>query len=460
MFNDMFCCHQPKCNDCQKKGCGKDPCSCGSCKPVEYSCDFDIEADPYNSHIWNIIWCGRIHKVSIPKIAETCTRLSIDYSRATLNYIGECGNTEITGKQLGSIINVEDLRNTCIDYSLPGNCYEFIYHKDIHCGEGCKSPEDCWSNFNIFSDGALKDGIEYIRGAGDDGCPEYLKKPTVSCSYLVFEPNCDGSGKWKPHHIPDAGECIMEPNSKGYYEVLTKDDCGCIKECQMPAAGIVSVNYIRDSVPDDPDYPWYYGNYNETINLKLQEKVPSYFGKYPLKITITYTMQCVKSSVYNYNFNYRSILAPILPGESARQKVENTASLLQGNATFSENESAAGKVFGGIPWGTQAQRGILVFIVPKGQEASLRHEFRIITNESAIKYALKQQSDLWHRTGYDGQQVPPEHLSRINNMVAPASRLNAVNVIIEPMSIANTNYRLETGVAQLDPIEDASPNPY
>ena len=100
MFNDMFCCHQPKCNDCQKKGCGKDPCSCGSCKPVEYSCDFDIEADPYNSHIWNIIWCGRIHKVSIPKIAETCTRLSIDYSRAALNYIGECGYRLFTARQL------------------------------------------------------------------------------------------------------------------------------------------------------------------------------------------------------------------------------------------------------------------------------------------------------------------------------------------------------------------------
>ena len=57
------------CSNCNT--CGKDPCSCGGCKPAKYGCDFNIMANPYDASIWNVTINGATKRVKIPKINET-----------------------------------------------------------------------------------------------------------------------------------------------------------------------------------------------------------------------------------------------------------------------------------------------------------------------------------------------------------------------------------------------------
>ena len=207
--------------------CNDNPCSCNECKPARYSCGFDIQVDPYDASTWLVTMNGCLHRVKIPKISETCTHLSTDFSGANLIYNGECGQDIISGHQLGELINLNDLRD--VDVEDADSCDIMVFDPGCtDCGDGCKP------------------------------------KPAM----------------WRKYHIPDAGDCEVEPDSDGYYHVLIKDDCGCIRECRIPVVpnGSTVINYVRDSVPDDPDFPWYYGQYNDHINLYLAQNAPQYFG--------------------------------------------------------------------------------------------------------------------------------------------------------------------------------------
>lgn len=369
-----------KCNSCHKPNCCGDCCSAPCPKP----CLSSIEADPYDPQTW---WVDGI-KVRIPKIAETCTTLSTDVSNSTLNYRGECGDSTITGRQLGQLIKLDDL-------------------KDVEAGH-----------------------------------PD-------SCSMLMWNPHCDycaeGCTKvgaaWEPYHIPDAGDCVMEPDAQGYYHVLKKSDCGCPVECKLPImpSGTTSLNYIRDSVPDDPDFPWYYGQYNDTINLRLAQNAPEYFNKFALKVTVNYGIQAVKSTV-SPNFNFRSLVCPVVNGESIN--VSKVASILQANCTY----SASGP---DIPWASVSLRGSFTFIVPKGKEAYLHHEFRLRTTSSYPNY---------YTGSWDGKKVPDAEASGVDHMLHPASRLNALQVIIEPTrGYTDYNPSVDAVRSQLDAAVDAYP---
>lgn len=317
-------------------------------------------------------------KVKIPKLNETDTKLSTNYSNKSLIYNAEKHTDIISGEQLGGLINLEDLRNTD----------------------------------TINAD---------------------------SCDLLVFNPYCDTCGDgckpknamWKNYHIPDAEDCVMEPNDNGYYEVLKKNDCGCIVECQLPVVpqGMTALNYQRDSVPDDPDFPWYYGCYNDTINLHLAENAPDYFGKYDLKVTVSYGVQAIKSDRYTFNYNWKSLVVPGITGEERRTDMQ--ASILQ-------NWAAVGQFSDGryLPWGSSSLRGTFVFIVPKGKEAYLHHEFRILTADSVPYYK--------RNATYDGKKVPDSEAG-LNRPLWPASRLNALQIIIEPTQ----------GSTDFDPVKDA-----
>lgn len=327
-------------------------------------------------------------------------------------------------------INLVDLNDVCFDEDLPGTCYELIFRKNLDCGNGCKSNADCWENFNIHSPGAKVDSMDYIRGATEDGCPVYLDKPE-NCSFLIFSPSCTApTGEWQAWKIPRAGDCEMEPDDNGYYQVVTLDDCGCPKECNLPVmpAGMTALNYQRDSVPDDPDFPWYYGCYNDKINLHLRENAPRYFGKYDLKITVTYGVQAIKSDMFNFNYNWRSIVVPAIEGESRRTDMEG--SILQ-------NWAAVGTFMNGLDltWGSTSLRGMITFVVPKGKEAYLHHEYRIRTTDSFPNYKTNAQ--------YDGKKVPDIEAT-LDAVRWPASRLNALQVIIEPTS----------GSTDFDPVKD------
>ena len=375
------------CNSCRQ-----DPCGCNRCEPARYSCGFDIQADPYDASTWLINNCGQLHRVKIPKIAETCTNLSVDFSAANLIYNGECGQDIITGSQLGSIINLDDLR----DVEVPN---------------------------------------------------------ADSCDLLVFDPGCTACGDgckpkpamWRNYHIPDAGDCEVEPDSDGYYHVLVKDDCGCIKECRIPVVpdGSSIINYTRDSVPDDPDFPWYYGCYNDTINLYLAQNAPQWFGKYDLEVTINYGIQIIKSHLCE-NVNFRSLMVPVV--ENTSINVSMMSSILQDDSSTRDNNDVVM-----IPWGSKSLRGSITFIVPKGKDAYLHHEFRLRSKDSHAAY--------YTNATYDGKKVPDDIASQIDVIPHNASRLNALQVIVKPArGISNMEPVKDAERAQLDPAVDEYPN--
>lgn len=383
-MNDNCCNKCNSCNPCNK--CG------GSCCPAKYDCSFNIEMSPYDEYTWIVTTCGMPHKVKIPKLPETCTSLSVNGTDATLVYKGECDTDIITGEQLGSIIRLNDLKD--VDASMPDHCSMLVFDPFCaECGDGCTSPADMW----------------------------------------------------KPYSIPDAGDCVIPLDEDGYYKVLVKDDCGCIKECRLPAKpdDEDKIIYLRDSTPEDPDYPWYYGIYNEKINLYLAKNVPKWFGKYDLEITVNYDVQVILSYKCK-NTNYRSLVVPCVEGQ--RGDAAYDSSILQGQSTWEDKISP----MRGTPWGTVTQRSSITFVVPKGKEAYLHHEFRLRSAESFPKYV---ESPL------DGQKVPDEIASQYNVIPWTASRLHALQCIIKPTSgEVDKNPAKDEIRNQLDHWEDWYPN--
>lgn len=363
-------------SNCNK--CGNNPCGCGGCEPARYSCGFSIQADPYDPSTWLFDFCGQLHRVKIPKVYETCTNLSTNFSSASLVYNSECGQDIITGEQLGGLINMNDLRD--VESSEADSCDLMVWDPGCTaCGDGCKP------------------------------------KPA----------------QWRNYHIPDAGDCEIEPDSDGYYHVLIKDDCGCIRECRLPVVpdGSSIINYVRDSVPDDPDFPWYYGCYNDTINLYLSANFPQWFGKYDLEVTVNYGVQCVRPGA-GMNVNWRSLVIPVIEGTEPNAQM--MSSILQDDATTRDNSNTVM-----IPWGSKSMRGTFTFIAPKGKEALLHHEFRLRTKDSHAAYALNPT--------YDGKKVPDDIAGSVDRMPYNASRLHALQVIVKPAR----------GVTSFDPVKDA-----
>lgn len=205
------------CNKCNSCHAG---CEC----PAEYGCDFDIQANPFDPSVWNVVTGGAVRRVKIPPMSETLTSLGLDYSTATLTYHPERGEDQVfTGTQIGNIINLDDLRDTDIDPDLAGNCYELIYHKYNDCGDGCQSAADRWQNWNVNSTNAKKNGIQYVRGANAYGCPVYLDVPTDTTEYWwgMWRPNDTGTGVEFGYTQPTAGE--IPTDSNGDYIVISQD---------------------------------------------------------------------------------------------------------------------------------------------------------------------------------------------------------------------------------------------
>ena len=358
--------------------CHKNPCGCNECRPAQYGCDVSVQVDPYDSSTWLFNLCGALHRVKMPKNPETCTDISTDFSAKNLIYNGECGQSIISGRQLGEIIELNGLRD--VDVTDADPCDIMVYDPGCtSCGEGCKP------------------------------------KPAM----------------WRKYHIPDAGDCEVELGDDGYYRVLIKDDCGCIKECRLPAMpdGSAVIDYVRDSVPDDSDFPWYYGCYNDTIHLYLAQNAAQWFGKYDLEVTVNYGVQSIKSHLCK-NVNWRSIIVPVVEGTSIN--VTRMASILQDDCSTRDNDNEVM-----IPWGTKSLRSSFTFIVPKGKDAYLHHEFRYRSKDSFPDY--------YTNATYDGKIVPDEYISQVDSVPHNASRLNALQVIVKPAR----------GISDMDPVKDA-----
>ena len=369
--------------DCNKKcgcktPCDGDPCGCGGgCRPASFACDFSLKPDVLNERYWWVTLNGLAKRIRVPKLAETSTYLDIDCTTKTLSYHGEKEDQKFTGAQLGCLLKLEDLADINIEHPEP-------------------------------------------------------------CSMLVFNPGCGGcpcdpeEDTWQAYKIPDAGDCVTVPDEDGYYRILVKNDCGCIQECRLPvvAPEAAVINYVRDSVPDDPDFPWYYGIYNDRINLHLADNAPKYFGIYDLEVTVYYGIQVVHPTA-SINMNFRSLLVPAIPDTTIN--VEKMSSILQDDSTVSHGTLS-------IPWGSKSMRGSFSFIVPKGKEAYLHHEFRLISQASISGGTVQYQ-----RSPYDGQKVPDNVASQVDAMVWTASRLNALQVVVKPVN----------GISNMDPVADA-----
>lgn len=386
-YNFDPCCNP--CNNCCNNPCC-DPCN-NCCTPASYACNFSIQANPNDPSEWLFDFNGHLNHVKIPKIAETCTTLTSDFSTASLRFNGECSEQVITGTQLGELINLDDLRD--VEAENADSCDLMVFDPGCtECGPGCKP------------------------------------KPA----------------RWRSYHIPDAGDCELTAKD-GFYHILVKDDCGCIKECKLPIAtdGATIINYVRDSVPDDPDFPWYYGCYNDRINLHLAENAPKWFGKYDLEVTINYGIQVIKSGQCQ-NVNFRSLLCPVV-GDN-EPNVSMMSSILQDDSTTRGND---GKPY--IPWGTKSMRGSFTFVAPKGKEAYLHHEFRLRSKDSGKNY--------YTNPTYDGVRVPDDIAAQVDKIPHNASRLNALQVLVKPIKggVVNLTPVTDPDRGQLDPAVDKYP---
>lgn len=427
-------CYTNPCNKCGKSCCEhKDDCDCDR---------FSIDWVPHTTCAISITdgkcsdtldLCPGIKK------CQTVTHMDFNHQTGCIEFQNEKfvysdgaeGQLEkVCVSDFLPFINITELNDVEWDPELEGNCYELIFKKDISCGDNCKSKNDKWYNVNVNTPGIKVESMDYIRGATMDGCPVYLDKPD-NCSMLVFSPSCTSpSGEWEPYTIPEK-DGALAPDSQGFYHVLAKNSCGCIEDRKLPVmpAGMAALNYQRDSVPDDPDFPWYYGCYNDRINLHLEDNAPQYFNKYDLKVTVNYGVQAIKSDMFNFNYNWRSLVVPAVDGENTLH-TDRAASILQ-------NWAMAGSFQGSLdcPWGSTSLRGSITFIVPKGREAYLHHEMRIRTTASWPNY---------YTGSWDGQRVPDIEAT-LNSVLHPATRLNALQVLIEPTQ-GSTNY---------DPVHDA-----
>ena len=328
-------------------------------------------------------------KVKIPKLNETDTKLSTNYSSRSLIYNAERHTDIISGEQLGGLIDLDELRD--VNATNADSCDLLVFNPYCSdCGDGCKPKNAMWTNY----------------------------------------------------HIPDAGDCEIELDDDGYYKVLVKDDCGCIRECRLPVMpeGSTTINYVRDSVPDDPDFPFYYGIYNDRINLYLAQNAAQWFGKYDLEITVNYGIQVMHPTVAP-NTNFRSLIVPVIVDSPVN--VSMFSSILQNQSTILTTAPY-------IPWGSISMRGSFQFIAPKGKDVYLHHEFRLRGVPNPAQYL---------ENALDGQKVPEDVAGHIDQMVYTASRLNALQVIVKPTrGSANLTPVVDPEREQLDPWEDEYEN--
>lgn len=158
---------------------------------------------------------------------ETDTKLSVDYSAAILNYAAERHTDEISGEQLGSIINLGDLRNVDTDTGSAASCSELIFRRYGNCGKGCRSIEDTWKIFSIDDDGAKTDGLRYVRGVNTYGCPQYLDTPSNPNQFWYGGWRLDGDHRMFGYYQPkQANELPRDEHGNflvGSYDPETKE---------------------------------------------------------------------------------------------------------------------------------------------------------------------------------------------------------------------------------------------
>jgi hypothetical protein len=208
----------------------------------------------------------------------------------------------------------------------------------------------------------LKDVWDYPDP--DSGEPDAVRP----CDLFVFSPDCSRDpdnpqyNKWVPYHIPDAGNCVIQPDSEGYSKVLIKDDCGCIRECKLFVQQNTYEYTLRDSWPDDPDEPFRHGTFTEVIDVALDQKIPMW-GVTDLEVTVQYSYG-VQNHSGDGNSGRRNFKSIVVPMDSAGATPSMTDIFTKASVLQSCNL---------IPWGSWELQACRTFIVPKGQKLYLHH---------------------------------------------------------------------------------------
>lgn len=273
---------------------------------------------------------------------------------------GRCADgTELTPLDLCSWLKVHE---TCTELLLVPDASGgeqnggYMLYKN-ECGEEYKF----WvcDFLSLASIRCLKDVWNYPDP--DSGEPDAVRP----CDLMVFDPDCDSDptnpkhNKWVPYHIPDAGNCVITPDADGYSKVLVKDDCGCIRECKLFVQQNTYEYALRDSWPDDPDWPFTHGSFTEVIDLQLDSRIPMW-GVTDLEVTVQYAygIQNHGDGITSRR-NFKSIVTPtdINDPNPPLADIYSQAIVLQGCNL--------------IPWGSWEWQASRSFIVPKGKKLYL-----------------------------------------------------------------------------------------
>jgi len=276
---------------------------------------------------------------------------------------------------------------------------EYLSENDINpCDSGVQGESD-----KIYICDLL--GLGQLNCIGDTSIVD--AKP---CDILVYHPWCgdadcedcnlDRKNKWVNYHIPDAGDCEVQPDENGFYKVLVKDKCGCIKECRLKNTDDAYQYHLRDSVANDPDWPFTYGNFAENIDLQLQSKVPRLFGHSDLEVQISFSYG-VQQCNAGRDLNFKSIVIPVIEGTPAD----------------SYNHSIITQLGNLKPWGSWEANATRTILVPKGKNLILQHSVSVRRIDTAI-----------HTTAFDGQSYDGKGAAK-----ADSSRLHALTVTVKPV---------------------------
>lgn len=211
--------------------------------------------------------------------------------------------------------------------------------------------------------------IRCLRDVWDYPDPDSGEEKAIKpCDMMVFSPDCTRDpdnpqyNKWVPYTIPDAGDCVITPDAEGYSHVLIKDDCGCIRECKLFVQPNTYEYALRDSWPDDPDWPFTHGSFTEVIDIELDKRIPM-FGTTDLEVTVQYAY-----GIQNHGDgttsrrNFKSIVTPtdVSTTSPALSDTYSKAIVLQGCNL--------------VPWGSWEMQASRSFIVPKGQKLYLTNQ--------------------------------------------------------------------------------------
>ena len=165
--------------------------------------------------------------------------------------------------------------------------------------------------------------------------------------------------------IPHSRRRRLEADEDGFFKVLTKNACGCIVECKLKDVSDTYQYVLRDSVPNDPDWPFTYGNFTENIPLLLSTHVPQLFGKSDLEVRIEYGFGVGHPDGAPL-VNIKSIAVPTQTG-GVSDWVNNAIVIQDTTPSL---------------WGTFEGQASRTVLVPKGREMHIAHTVEVRSQSS------------------------------------------------------------------------------